>query len=97
MISKKAKYIIDILAALFLIAIFAAVNLRKAPQDQSEQQSQTSEANYDGSIKTVKVEIDSVNLLGVGPESDTTTIEMSDYSEFYNIDRLSEEKNAFYK
>ena len=26
----------------------------------------------------------------------TTTIEMNDYSEFYNIDRLSEEMNAFY-
>ena len=43
------------------------------------------EKNEDGSSKTVKVEIDSV-----------TTIEMSDYSEFYNIDRLSEEMNAFY-
>ena len=54
------------------------------------------EKNEDGSSKTVKVEIDSVKLFGVGPESDTTTIEMSDYSEFYNIDRLSEEMNAFY-
>ena len=54
------------------------------------------EKNGGGSSKTVKVEIDSVKMLGVGPESDTTTIEMSDYSEFYNIDRLSEEMNAFY-
>jgi hypothetical protein len=54
------------------------------------------EKNEDGSSKTVEVEIDSVKLFGVGPESDKTTIEMSDYSEFYNIDRLSEEMNAFY-
>ena len=54
------------------------------------------EKNEDGSNKTVKAEIDSVQMFSVGPDSDTTTIEMSDYSEFYNIDRLSEEMNAFY-
>ena len=43
--SKKVKHIICILAVLLLIAIAAAVNLRKAPQGQPETQSQTSEAN----------------------------------------------------
>ena len=52
--------------------------------------------NEDGSSRTIETEIESVHLFGVGPESDTMTIEMSDYSEFYNIDRLSEEMNAFY-
>ena len=41
--SKKAKYIIVILAALFLIGIIA-VNVRKAPQGQPEQQSQSTDA-----------------------------------------------------
>ena len=30
------------------------------------------------------------------PETETTTLEINDYSEFYNIDRLSEEMNSFY-
>ena len=52
--------------------------------------------NEDGSNRKVDVEIDSIRVIGIGPETDTTTIELNDYSEFYNIDRLSEEMNAFY-
>ena len=52
--------------------------------------------NEDGSNKTLKMEVESAQLFGVGPQTETTTIEMNDYSEFYNIDRLSEEMNAFY-
>ena len=54
------------------------------------------EKNEDGSCKTVNVEIESIGILGAGPETETTTIEINDYSEFYNIDRLSEEMNSFY-
>lgn len=52
--------------------------------------------NEDGTVKTQEVEIETVRLLGIGPESETTTIELNDYSEFYNIDRLSREMNKFY-
>ena len=54
------------------------------------------EKNEDGSNKTLKMQVESAQLFGVGPQTETTTIEMNDYSEFYNIDRLSEEMNAFY-
>ena len=53
--------------------------------------------NEDGTVRTEEREIESVQILGVGPETEKTTIEISDYSEFYNIDRLSEEMNAFYE
>ena len=53
--------------------------------------------NEDGSDRKVDVEIDSLRVIGIGSETDTKTIELNDYSEFYNIDRLSEEMNAFYE